>query len=350
VSLDLDIGVEVGTFELAVDLHVDPGETLAVLGPNGSGKSTLLRSIAGLIAVDRGRISVDGTVLDDAERSVFVPPDERSVGVVFQDYLLFDHLTALDNVAFGVRARGGSRQLARHTAHLWLGRVGLSDFEDVSPRQLSGGQAQRVALARALAVEPRLLLLDEPLAALDATTRRQVRRELRAHLQAFGGMRLLVTHDAVDAYALADRLAIVDHGRIVQTGTIAEITAHPRSAYVADLVGTNLIMGTVGPDGLATTTGVTVAVVADFVGPAFATIRPQSITLSLHPADTSARNQFTGVVDDIDRTGGRVRVGIDGPLRLTAEVTTAALETLGLRPGDTVWAACKATDIEVSPA
>ena len=350
MSLDLDIGVELGAFELAVELPVGPGETLAVLGPNGSGKSTLLRSIAGLIAIDRGRIAVDGTVLDDAERSVFVPPDQRSVGVVFQNYLLFDHLTALDNVAFGLRARGGARGEARRTASAWLERVGLGDVAGTHPRQLSGGQAQRVALARALAVDPRVLLLDEPLAALDATSRRHVRGELSAHLQSFGGMRVLVTHDAVDAYALADRVAVLDHGRIVQAGTIAEITAHPRSAYVADLVGTNLITGAVEPDGLVTASGVRIAVVADFTGPAFATIRPQSITLSLHPADTSARNQFTGVVDDIDRTGDRVRVGIDGELRLTAEVTPDALDTLGLRPGDTVWAACKATDIEVSPA
>jgi molybdate transport system ATP-binding protein len=161
---------------------------------------------------------------------------------------------------------------------------------------------------------------------------------------------VLVTHDPVDAYALADRVAILDHGRLAQCGTIGEITAHPRSRYVAELVGTNLVTGTIDHDGLTTPGGVHIAVVADFAGPAFAVVRPQSITLARTVADTSARNTFTGTVDDIDRLGDRVRVGIAGPLHLTAEITVNALETLGLRPGDTVHAAIKATDIDTYPA
>ncbi len=195
-----------------------------------------------------------------------------------------------------------------------------------------------------------MLLLDEPLAALDAATRRQVRRDLRGHLDAFDGVRILVTHDPVDAYALADRVAIFDHGSIVQTGTLGDLTAHPRSRYVAELIGTNLIAGTITPDGLTTDDGVHVAVVADFTGAAFAVVRPQSITLSRHLADTSARNTFTGTIDDIDRLGDRVRVGIDAPIHLTAEITAGALDTLGLRPGDVVHAAIKATDVDTYPA
>jgi molybdate transport system ATP-binding protein len=350
MTLHADIGLRLGTFTLDVDIHVEPGEVLAVLGPNGSGKTTMLRALAGLLPIDSGRIRIDEIVLDDPAGDVFVPPERRPVGVVFQQYLLFEHLSARDNVAFGLRARGVAKSDARRQANDWLEQVGLARHAGARPRELSGGQAQRVALARALAIGPRMLLLDEPLAALDASTRRQVRRDLRQHLDAFDGIRILVTHDPVDAYALADRVAIFDHGTIVQTGTLADITAHPRSRYVAELIGTNLITGTITADSLTTPDGVHVAVIAEFTGPAFAVVRPQSITVSRHVADTSARNTFTGVIDDIDRLGDRVRVGIDAPIHLTAEITAGALDTLGLRPGDVVHAAIKATDVDTYPA
>lgn len=350
MSLDADISIRLGDFDLAAAISVEPGERLAVLGPNGSGKTTLLRAIAGLAPIDHGRISLDGTVLDDPIADVFVPPERRDTGVVFQSYLLFDHLSALDNVAFGLRARGASRRVARARAADWLHRVGLDDKAAARPAQLSGGQAQRVALARSLAPDPGILLLDEPLAALDAATRRQVRRDLRHDLAGFEGVQLLVTHDPVDVYALADRVAVLDHGRIAQAGTIAEITAHPRTPYVAELVGINLVTGSIDATGLRTSDGVMIAVVADFTGPGFAVIRPQSITLSRTPSDTSARNSFTGTIGDLDRVGDRVRIGVDGPLHLTAEITVEALDTLALRPGDTVCAAVKATDIHTYPA
>jgi len=355
VTLHADVGLRLGGFHLDVELQVGRGEVLAVLGPNGSGKTTLLRALAGLAPIDHGSIRLadpvrGDVVLDDPDAGVFVPPEQRPVGVVFQQYLLFEHLTALDNVAFGLRARGVSRADGRRRAADWLERVGLSDHAGSRPRALSGGQAQRVALARALAVEPRVLLLDEPLAALDVATRRQVRRDLRTHLSGFDGVRLLVTHDPVDAYALADRVAIVDSGRLVQCGTVEEITAHPRSRYVAELVGTNLVTGVVGADGLVTADGVAVSAVADFVGPGFALLRPQSITLSRAHVDSSARNTFAGTVDDIDRIGDRVRVGVAGRLHLTAEITERALDTLGLQLGDEVYAVVKATDIETYPA
>ena len=350
MSLDAAVAVRVGGFELDVELAVEPGEVLAVLGPNGSGKSTLFRALAGLIPIDRGHITVDGTVLDEPDTDTFVPPERRPIGVVFQDDLLFPHMSALENVAFGLRARGVGKAEAHRTASGWLDRVGLGDVAAMRPRQLSGGQAQRVALARALAVDPAMLLLDEPLAALDVSTRQDVRRSLREYLSTFDGVRLLVTHDPVDAYALADRIAILEQGRIAQTGTIADVTAHPRSRYVAELVGTNLVRGVVTDGVLVTEAGARVVVAAE-PGPVFAVIRPQAITLSLGvDPNSSARNVWSGIVGDIDRLGDRARVGVDGPLPVVAEITTASLDALGLRPGDAVHAALKATDITTYPA
>jgi molybdate transport system ATP-binding protein len=351
MSLQATITAQLGSLALDVDLLVKPGELLAILGPNGSGKSTVLRAIAGLLPIDRGRITIDDDVLDDPERDVFVPPDRRPIGMVFQDYLLFAHLSALDNVAFGLRARGVAKVEARTRAAAWLDRVGLADHAGHRPGMLSGGQAQRVALARALAAEPRLLLLDEPLAALDAGTRTGVRRDLRRHLASFDGMRIMVTHDPVDVYALADRVAILDAGGVVQIGTIAEVTAHPRSRYVADLVGTNLVAGEVLDHVLTTASGAHVVLADALPGPSFAVIRPQSISLQRGPAaTTSARNVWSGIVGDIDRLGDRVRVGVEGRLSITAEITALALQALDLRPGDAVLASAKATDIEAYPS
>ncbi len=351
MSLEVDIAVGLGTLDLDVSFEVRPGEVLALLGPNGAGKSTVLRTVAGLLAVDRGGVRVDGVALDDAGAGLFVPPERRPIGFVFQDYLLFPHLSALENVAFGLRARGMAKSDARDRAAEWLLRMGLADQASHGPPSLSGGQAQRVALARALATEPRVLLLDEPLAALDAGTRREVRRDLRHHLASFPGMRVLVTHDPVDVYALADRVAVLDAGRIVQTGTIAEVTAHPKSRHVAEMVGTNLVTGTVSGPVLTTPTGGRVVVADAPVGEVFAVIRPQAVALSLAAVhDVSARNVWPMVVTELDRMGDRVRVALDGPVPLTAEITVAAMEALSLSPGDAVYAAVKATEIEVYPA
>jgi molybdate transport system ATP-binding protein len=351
VTLLARIALRLGTLDLAADIEVKRGELLALLGPNGAGKSTVLRCLAGLAPIDAGTIRIDDTIVDDPALDTFVEPEDRPVGFVFQDYLLFEHMTVLENVAYGLRARKAPRAQARRTARMWLDRVGLAGYADQRPRALSGGQAQRAALARALATDPRLLLLDEPLAALDAGARAAVRRDLRRHLETFDGMRLLVTHDPVDAYALADRVAILDAGRIVQVGTLAEVTAHPRSRYVADLVGVNLVTGTVSDGVLVTASGAHVVIADALPGPSFAMIRPHSIALVREPPHgSSARNTWRGTIIDIDRLGDRARVGIDGELSLTAEITVAALEALELRPGDDIHASAKATDIEVYPS
>ena len=277
-------------------------------------------------------------------------PERRPVGIVFQDYLLFPNLSALENVAFGLRARNVPKSEARARAAAWLDRVGLADHAHHRPRALSGGQAQRVALARALATEPRLLLLDEPLAALDAGTRGDVRRDLRHHLATFDGVRLLVTHDPVDAYALADRVVILEHGSVVQTGTLADVAPRPRSRYIADLVGVNLLRGT-GDDGtITTTTGGQIVLAEPVSGETFALIQPHSVALYTTPPEGSPRNVWAATVADVDRQADRVRVRLTGQIPLVAEITPTALDILTLQTGDRIWASVKATDITPYPA
>ena len=348
--LDARITCTVGPLDLDVELSADAGEVVAILGPNGAGKTTAFRALAGLRPLDAGRIVLDGAILDDPDADVFVRPEHRPVAVVFQDYLLFPNLTALENVAFGLRARGVARAEARRHAARWLDVVGLADHADHRPSALSGGQAQRVALARALVTEPRLLLLDEPLAALDAGTRREVRRDLRHHLDAVTGVRLLITHDPVDAYALADRVVILEAGRVVQAGTLASVTAQPRSRYIADLIGVNLLAGT-GHDGVFTAaSGGRVQVAERIEGAAFAVIQPSAVALYRTPPHGSPRNVWPVTVADLDQQAERVRVRLDGPVPVVAEITAAALAVLALRLGDQVWASVKATEVATYPA
>jgi len=345
--LQASIGLRLGELDLAVDLEVADGEVVALLGPNGAGKTTVLRAIAGLIPIDTGRITLDGRVLDEPRSQTFVATAERPIGVVFQDYLLFPRMTALDNVAFGLRARGATKPEARARAGEWLARVGLSDQAHAKPRALSGGQAQRVALARALATDPRVLLLDEPLAALDARSRVHVRAELRRHLASFGGARLLVTHDPVDAVVLADRLVVIEAGRVVQAGTTTEVTHHPRSRYVADLVGVNLLEGRATDAHTVRLSGGAELVLADPLPglDVAVALRPQAIALHRDRPEGSPRNCWPATVTDLEADRDRVRVQLDGPLAVAAEVTPAAVAELGLAPGASVWASVKAVDL-----
>jgi len=341
------IEVHLGDFHLDIDLDVGDGEVVALLGPNGAGKTTALRVIAGLEPLDNGRIELDGAVLDDPAADVFVPTADRPIGVVFQDYLLFPRLTALDNIAFGLRARGHDKASARRRAREWLERFALAEHAYAKPRTLSGGQAQRVALARALATDPRLLLLDEPLAALDAGTRLQVRSELRRHLATFNGARLLVTHDPVDALVLADRLVVVERGHVTQTGTPAAVTARPASRYIAQLVGINFLHGTAcGEHTVRLDTGAELTVADPLPGPDIAlAIRPQAIAIHRHQPDGSPRNTWAATISDLEADRDRVRVTLTGPVVATAEVTPAAVAELDLAPGVSVWATVKAVDL-----
>ena len=237
MSLDARLQLRRGSLEVDCAFRADGGRTTALLGPNGAGKTTVLRVLAGLLHAATGRIALDGTVFEDTTTGEWLEPEARRVGMVFQDHLLFPHLSLLDNVAFGPRARGVDRAAARRHARAWLARVGLETHAASRPGSVSRGQAQRAALARALIVEPRLLLLDEPLAAVDAAAKVELRQSLRRQLAEFPGVRLLVTHDLLDAAALADRVVILENGRVVQEGSLAEVTARPRSPWAAAMVG-----------------------------------------------------------------------------------------------------------------
>jgi len=348
VSLDARIRASRGRFTLDVEVACDAGSVLAVLGPNGAGKTTLLRCLGGNLAIDAGHVRLDGEVLDDPATGTFVAPEHRRVGTVPQDHLLFPHLSALENVAFGPRARGVARRDARERARARLAAVGLEDRAGDRPARLSGGQSQRVALARALATDPALLLLDEPLAALDATTRATTRRDLRRHLGDFPGPTVLVTHDPIDALVLADVIAVVEDGLVTQSGPAAEVARRPRTPYVADLVGTNLLRGEAhGTEVAVGAATVRLAETAD--GPVHLTIAPSAVTLHPDPPQGSARNRWPATVVDVEMVGERARVELTGELPLTAEVTPAAVADLGLAPGLAVWASVKATEVAAYP-
>ncbi|KUJ66333.1 ABC transporter ATP-binding protein/permease [Streptomyces albus subsp. albus] len=331
-----------GFNELTLD--AEPGTTIAVVGPNGAGKTTLLRALLGL--TDRAHARLRLGDLHATE----LPPHRRQVAWVPQDGALFPHLTALGNTAYGLRARGVPRAEARRRAQQWLDRLGVGHLAHRRPAQLSGGQAQRVALARALAVRPRLLLLDEPLAALDQTTRARVRHTLRRHLSGFGGVCLIVTHDPVEAVSLADRILVLEDGRVLQDAAPAEVGRHPRSPWVARMLGRNAWPGSTTADGLALAAGGPRLVAADPLPagvPGLAIIPPEAVSLHRDRPAGSPRNNWPGTVREITALGSRLRVLVGFPdiPDLVAEITPAAAAELGLGEGVEVWASVKATEV-----
>ena len=348
-GLVVDAEVKRGSFNLAVSLAAAPGQVLGLLGPNGAGKSTLLSAVAGLTPVSAGRIMLAGQVLDDAEQGTFVEASGRPIGFVFQNYRLFPHLTVAENVAFSPRARGLGKRAARSAASYWLDLLRLTDLADRKPSQLSGGQAQKVALARALAGQPALLLLDEPLSALDAGTRLDVQTELKRHLADFTGPCLLVTHDPLEALVLADQLIVLEGGRIVQEGTPARIARQPATDYVAKLVGLNLYAGQADGATVTLTSGGTL-VVPDRGqhGDVLVAVRPSAIVVSSQrPQHSSARNAWQAKVTGLTLLADRVRLDLDGQPQAMVDVTPAAVAELSLDPGSHVWLTVKATDLEV---
>jgi molybdate transport system ATP-binding protein len=337
-------------WRLDATLQVPGGRVLALLGPNGAGKSTALRVIAGLLPASAGHVRVGERTWEDHVSGVRLATEQRSIGVVFQDYLLFPTMTARDNVAFGLRAKGQEKAAAREVANEWLERVGLLEQADQRPQQLSGGQAQRVALARALATTPQVLLLDEPLAALDAGTRMSVRGDLRRHLGEFAGATVLVTHDPLDALILADHVAVIEGGIVVQTGTPQEITRNPKTRYVAQLVGLNLFAGRSDGTSISLPGGAELVTAEAHDGEVFVVARPSSISVHRDVPHGSPRNVWAGTIATVDQHGDLVRLFVNGPPDVVVDVTTAAMAELQLGVDERVWLSVKATDLTVYDA
>lgn len=341
-----------------LELEVQPGEVVALLGANGAGKSTLLSLISGLIRPDTGRITLDDQVLVDVERRVWVPSHHRGVVLLAQQALLFPHLTAVANVAFGPRSKGSSRKDAKTEALRWLAAVDATEFADRRPPQLSGGQAQRIAIARALAADPALLLLDEPMAALDVSVAPALRQLLRRVLRDTGRTALLVTHDLIDALSLADRVVVLDAGMIVEDGPTRTVLTQPRSSFAARIAGVDLIAGTADEHGLMTPDGVRVQGILDptcITGqPAVAVFSPAAVAVHLAPPTGSPRNHLAVTITELEPRGELVRVHAadttGGTGDLIADITAGAAADLELNPGKHVHYAIKATEIQIYPS
>lgn len=358
-GVNLSVAVTLGRndFELQAIFDVPAGESVAILGPNGAGKSTLLALVAGLLTPDSGTVEVGGRLLSRATPFLLTAPEKRRVGLMGQDPLLFPHLSALENIAFGPRSRGWSRVRARAGAREWLERMELAPLESRRPYELSGGQRQRVALARALAAEPEILLLDEPLGALDARTAPDIRQVLRTHLRDSGTTSLLVTHDVLDAAVLADRVLVLEGGRIVDDGPTGAVLTAPRSAFGATLAGLNVVDGIVQRTAasgdaaeLRTENGLLLhGIAADDVrsaDPAAAIFRPAAVSVYLVLPGGSPRNHWRTSVSTMEPGTSAVRLRTVAPA-VAADVTPAAVAELGLFPGSPVYLSVKATELHI---
>ncbi|WP_315912964.1 ABC transporter ATP-binding protein [Arthrobacter sp. lap29] len=360
------------------ELHVQPGETLAIMGPNGAGKSTAVHMLAGLLKPDSGLATLDGRTLfrlspgggssagsgggKGRGGSLWLPPHERGIGLLAQEPLLFPHLNVLDNVAFGPRSQGATKKASRETARHWLDEIGALELARRLPAALSGGQAQRVALARALATDPELLLLDEPMAALDVNSTPFLRSLLKRVLT--GRRAIIVTHDVLDALMLADRIIVMAHGRIVESGPTAAVLSHPRSAFAASLAGLNVLSGSLSgnilsmPDGVQVTGqpvgSQAVGAQSDGAGSgargelaAIAAFPPSAVSVFLAPPAGSPRNCFRVRVSDLEPHGGHIRVRAG---QMSADISPAAVAELGLAPGADVYFVVKAAEVLLYPA
>jgi len=355
--LAAELATRVGALELALALEIPAGRCLALAGPSGAGKTSVVRALAGLLTPARGRIACGGQTWLDTGRRVDVPPERRGCAVVFQDYALFGHLSAWRNVAYGMR--GVARRERRGRAVALLERLGIGALADARPGRLSGGERQRVALARALAQRPRALLLDEPLAALDARSAAAAGRELAALLRGLEVPALLVTHDFMEAALLADEVAVLDAGRIVQRDSATALAAAPASPFVADFTGAVVLTGRVRdegsrPDGLALVEldgGGTVSAISAARGAVAVAVHPWEIAIEPPgaPSAGSARNRLDVEIVTVTTVGERVRVGLAAPQPLAAELTRASAERLGLAPGLRAVATWKAAATRLMP-
>jgi molybdate transport system ATP-binding protein len=376
--LDAQFDILLGTFHLDMCFSSESGKTTVILDESGSGKSTVLRLIAGLLKPDKGHFVLDDETYVDTAQHFEVPPQERPIGYVFQEYVLFPHLSVFDNVAFGLRMQRISRQVIRQRVGEALEQVHLVGYDDRRPAQLSGGQQQRVAIARALALKPQLLLLDESLAALDIQTRREVEQELRQILSKLQLTTVMVSHQYIDALLFGHQIIVLDHGKVIQQGSHLDLLLHPQSPYIAEMVGVNLLKGEVvstdaslfhtislsksdrkgleviaiSQDDTQHTTNLTphqeVSVVVD----------PRSITLHQSKSESSAQNVFRGEIIQIVPISAtfsetdkmmeglmRVSMLIDPALPpLSADITVTSSSQLELSEGKVMYASFKATE------
>jgi molybdate transport system ATP-binding protein len=376
--LTASVDTFLGTFHLSLHLSAEAGKTTVLLGESGAGKTTVLRLLAGLLYPDQGHIALDGMTYFDSERRIRIPPQERPFGYVFQDYVLFPHLTVFENVAFGLRAQHLPRKMIVQRVGEALEKVHLVGLDRRRPAQLSGGQQQRVAIARALSLQPKLLLLDEPLSALDVQTRREVRQELRRILSQLKITTVMVTHQYLEALLFGHQILVLEGGGILQQGDQRDLLEHPRSSYIAELVGTNFFRGSLlrmesqsicvvrvqedGKEGIEIKAALENPSASDQVPhegeEAYVVVDPRSITLSLTPPESSAANVLWGEIVQVLRLerasggatplyDGRVRISIQPQsttLPLIAEITQASTTRLELREGRRVYAAFKATE------
>jgi molybdate transport system ATP-binding protein len=335
--------------QVEMTLDADRGDTLAVVGPNGAGKSTLVQALSGLLALDGGRIRVGDAVWEDVDSKIRIAPQRRSVGVMFQDLALFPNMTAVGNVAYGLRSVHKSKSQARSAALKTLEELGAAALSGTPVGKLSGGQAQKVALARALAVQPDVLLLDEPTSKLDVTSQIEIRRSLIQALGRFAGVALVVTHQPLEAMALASEVVVMEEGRITQRGSPADLQLHPRSAYVAEFVGVNLLEGRSEHGRVLLASGASVVVSDAPAGDVLVAIHPTTIALYRNPPEGTPRNVWRLSITDIDLENERARVRLAGELTVVAEITRAAAMELRLTDKGEVWASAKATQVRAYP-
>ena len=354
MSLVLRGQVTFDRFTLDVDLQAAAGEVVALVGPNGSGKSTTLAALAGLRQLDGGRLELDGTVLDEPASGRWVPPHARRIGLVFQHFELFPHLSVLDNVAYGPRRRGLDRRSARARARQWLDRLEVADLSSARPTTLSGGQAQRVALARALAGEPQALLLDEPMSALDAESKMSVRRQLRRLLTDFGGVTLVVTHDLLDVLGLADRVVVLDAGRVAQDDTPEQLRRHPRTRHAAARTGRTLLPGHARGDRVDLGHGIAVTTPQQHDttpqqhdGPVHLVCPPRAVRLAPRSQERPP-DAWETTLAGVEAIGDHARAALGPPLPLMARIR---LEDLAAdRALDaSVWVWLDPTEVDVHP-
>lgn len=348
----MSLHVHATVTERDVDATIDvaDGQTVAILGPNGSGKSTMLSVVAGILRPDSGRATLDGATLFDIDEGTWQAPHERGTGLLAQDALLFPHLSVLDNVAFGPRSAGASRSRSREVARTWLDEVDAGQLADRRPSGLSGGQAQRVAIARALASEPRLVLLDEPMAALDITVVPAMRQVLRRVLEPRSAV--IVTHDVLDALLLADHVIVMESGRIVEQGPTKDVLARPRSGFGATIAGLNLARGRVEDKAVRTDSGLVVAGLHGETdvpegAAAVAVFSPGAVSVHRERPTGSPRNVYAATVRELEPRGSQVRIQTD---EMSADVTVPVVAELDLLPGTEIFLAVKASEVAIYEA